>query len=869
MTLAAGTRLGPYEITGAIGAGGMGEVFRARDSKLNRNVAIKVLPAAFAQDHERVARFKREAQLLASLNHPHIAAIYGLEEADGAVALILELVEGEDLAQRLRGGAIPGSEAVAIARQIADALQEAHDHGIVHRDLKPANIKVTPDGKVKVLDFGLAKALDDEAAINSGSSQLSHSPTMSRHMTEAGMIMGTAAYMSPEQARGRGVDRRADIWAFGVVFYEMLAGERLFSGDTVSDTIAAVLTKEPDLSKVPPPWRRLIGKCLQKDRRERLRDIGDVWLLSQEPPPGADSPARSSMRAVAGWALAALLAGASVTWWTLSARRKTPAPPPIAFNEMPPPGTQFATAPIPSPDGRRLAMLIRDAFGRTHIWTRALGEPSARLLDDTEGATSLVWSPDGTQLAFKTPGRLKRVSREGGASSLIVAAYATSFVWSRDGDILVGITGRGLNRVSASGGSMRPVEGFTTDTLKAVQINDLDISPDGKTVVFRQLGGETGLYAARLDGTIKRLLYPGGSSGIRFVGADLIVRLDAGVLMAQRLDPADLTLKGEAFPVAQNVGFSAFSGSGVGALAYVTGGLNEAGNLTWFNRAGRTTGVAGPEGEYREVHVSPRGRWLGFVKRDPADGNIDLWIQDLRGGAPRRFTSDPDQDHLLSISHDDRDVAWEAHAGGPLNVMRRPADGSSSAQLIRPWGKGGGTRDWSIDGRFVLYQSNDGADGSNLWAVPSNGSGEPTRLTPAGSRVEEARVSPDGRWLAFTSQETGASELYLQRLEGTKLVGGSLRVSEGGAEHPVWRGDGAELFFHSHSTIMAVDVHSGSDQPAGAPRPLFTITGLTTQTGQPFSVTPDGQRFIAIVSVTDPTPHPATVILNWAAAQPR
>jgi Tol biopolymer transport system component/tRNA A-37 threonylcarbamoyl transferase component Bud32 len=872
MTLAPGTRLGHYELVGGIGAGGMGEVFRARDPKLNRHVAIKVLPAVFAQDPERVARFKREAQLLASLNHPNIAAIYGLEEADGAVALILELVEGEDLAQRLSGGALRADDAVAIAKQIADALQEAHDRGIVHRDLKPANIKVTPEGKVKVLDFGLAKALDDEAGANNGSSQLSHSPTMSRHMTEAGMIMGTAAYMSPEQARGRSVDRRADVWAFGVVFYEMLTGERLFAGETVSDTIAAVLTKEPNLARVPLPWRRLIGKCLEKDPRARLRDIGDVWLLSGESTPGADSPAPSSRRMVGVGALAAFLAGAFLVWLFLSARPKVPAPQMVTFNEMPPPGAQFASAPIPSPDGRHLAMLVRDTMGKTHIWTRALGEPSARVLDDTEGANGFVWSPDSAQLAFRTPGRLsrlKRVSREGGASSLIVAAYATSFVWARDGDILLGISGQGLVRVASSGGSTRPVEGFSTEMLKAAQINDLDISPDGRTVIFRQLGGETGLYAARVDGTLHRLLYPGGNSGARFAGADLIVRVDAGVLMAQRLNLADLTLKGEAFPVAPGVGLNGFAGSGSGALSYVSGSHSEAGHLTWFNRAGKITGVAGPEGEYREVHVSPRGRWLGFVKRDPADGNIDIWIQDLAGGAASRFTSDPDWDHLLSFSHDDRDVAWEAHAGGPLNVMRRPADGSSPAQLIRPWGKGGGTNDWSVDGRFVLYQSNDGADGSNVWAVPSSGSGEPTRLTPAGSKVEEVSISPDGRWLAFTSQDTGTSELYLQRLEGMKLVGGSIRVSEEGAEHAVWRADGSELFFQNQNTIMAVEVHSGSDRPAGTPRSLFAIPGFGPQTGQSFSVTPDGQKFIAIVSVVDTTPRPATVILNWAAVQPR
>jgi Tol biopolymer transport system component len=877
MTLTPGSRLGPYEIAAPIGAGGMGEVYRAKDGKLGRDVAIKVLPAAFAQDPERLARFEREARVLASINHTNVAHVYGFESAtlpDGSVAhfLAMEMVEGEDLAERLKRGAIPVEEALTIARQIAEGLEEAHEKGIVHRDLKPANIKLTPEGKVKVLDFGLAKAYSADPT-GSGSPELSHSPTMTRQGTEAGLIMGTAAYMSPEQARGKTVDKRADIWAFGVVLYEMVTGTRLFKGETVSDTLAAVLMKDPDLSLVPPHLRGLVGRCLDRDPRKRLRDIGDVELLVEDPKAPRSAGPNAPNRRIWVWALGALILGATLTGALIgSAGRATTALPTVLV-EPPPPGTRFVGAPLLSPDGRRLAMIAIDAAGTTRLWTRDLGEAAPRAVEGSDGANTAYgvmgpfWSPDSQQIAFLAQGQVRRAASVGGPATLITTASPRSGVWLRDGELLLAIPGVGLMRVPATGGSLRPATGFTTDAFRNLQIDGLDLSPDGRTLLFTQFGGETGVYVARLDGAGKRLLYPGEQAYAMFAGPDLIVRPDANVLVAQRFKAADLSLAGEAFPVAPNVGPDDFAGSANGALAYLAG-AGKMSRLTWFSRDGKITGTSGPEGQYTEVAISRGGRYLGFSRTDPVDGNTDIWLQALSGGAPSRLTSDPDVDHLFAISHDERHVAWEAHAKGTLNLMRRPVDGSSPPHLVRLWGKAGGPSDWSADGHFVLYPSDDGAAGKNLWAVPAEGSGDPVRLTEPGSAAFEGQFSPDGRYLAFGSDATGDREVYVQRVENMTLVGGPIRVSEGGGQWPSFRRDGGELYFMNRGAVMAAEFHAAGERPVGAPHRLFNIAGAGRGPFgfRNYAATPDGQRFIAIVAADDAAPHPAIVILNWRAS---
>ncbi len=881
MPLEPGTRLGPYEIVGAIGEGGMGEVYRARDTKLDRDVALKILPESFASDPDRLMRFEREAKALASLNHPNIAQIYGIEgdvsRSIRHLAIVMELVDGEDLTDRIARGPIPAAEALPIARQIAAALEAAHEAGIIHRDLKPANIKIKDDGTVKVLDFGLAKAMEPAVGVSGGagfsppgsgpaeagpSGGRSALPTMtSPALTAMGLVLGTAAYMSPEQARGRVVDRRADIWAFGVVMYEALTGERLFTGDTVSDTIAAVLTKEPDLSKVPPSWRRLLGACLQKDARKRLRDIGDAWMLFDDATPATPAETRSTSRAVAPWAIAALLAGAAITWAVMSFTSGPAAPTSITFLELPPAGTQFIDAPVPSPDGRHLAMLVRDSSGATSIWTRPLDADTARPLDGTEGATLVFWSPDSEELAFhgREAGQLRRIPRDGGPASLVVAVPdVVAGVWMADGDMLVSMPTQGLAKVSAAGGALRPISGTDVALMR-----DLDPNIVGGHLLVTQFGGETGLYVSAPDGSDRRLLVPGEENRGRLVG-DVLVRENAGTLVGQRVDPSDVSLVGDPFPIAEHIGANAFAGSPAGVLTYVAGGMATE-RLTWFSRSGETLGTIGPEGQFREVLLSARGRWLVFVQQDASVGTADIWAQDLTGGTPIRLTSDPGIDHLVAMSPDEREIVWEAHAGGALNVMRRPVDGSSSARLVRQWSRAGGPSDWSPDGRFVLYGSDDGPTGYNLWAVPMDESADPFVLVESEFNVQEGRLSPDGRWIAYESDGSGQAEVYLQRLDGTARVGGPRRVSVDGGRLPSWRGDSAELFFLSGVTVMAVTIRPDEDTPTGAPQALFTMDGLKRQQGTDrlYSVTPDGQRFIAVVPVVDASPRPATVILNW------
>ncbi|MCL4819651.1 MAG: serine/threonine-protein kinase [Vicinamibacteria bacterium] len=877
MSLVQGDRIGPYEVVAPIGAGGMGEVLRARDTRLGREVALKVLPAAFAQDADRVARFRREAQILASLNHPSVAALHGLEESEGRIALVMELVDGEDLAERLKRGPIPADEVAEIARQIAEALEEAHEKGIVHRDLKPANVKVTADGRVKVLDFGLARAFTGvDAASGSGVQDLSQSPTLATAAgTQAGVILGTAAYMSPEQARGKPVDRRADIWSFGVVVYEMLTGQRLFAGETVSDVLAAVLTKEPELAAVPPGWRRMVARCLEKDPRKRLRHAGDAWLLQDEAPAASDAGVRPSSRSAGAWAVVAALAAALGTWVATTAGTRAPARLPVAFLEPPAEGTSFVGAPQLSPDGRSLAWVARDATGRTRLWTRDLGTSSPRAIEGTEGAAAPpgpVWSPDGSQIAFVAAGQLRRVAATGGAVSLIVAEEPPAAVWLKDGDLLLGVTGQGLARVAASGGSLRRVEGFSDDEeLRKVLSHDLHVSPDGQLVLVSQFGGRTGIYVARVDGSERRLLYPGAQSGAAFVGPDLIVRQEGTGLLAQRFDAKTLALEGESFPVAQNVADTDFAGSGGGGLSYIVGARRLL-RLAWFDRTGKPGGIVGGDGEYEEVQVSRRGRWLGFSRRDPADGNVDVWLQPLAGGAPSRLTSDPDIDHLFAISHDERDIAWEGHGRGSLNVMRRPADASSPARLVRPWGKAGGTVDWTPDGRFILYNSGEFSGRSHLLAVPADGDGEPVQLTEEDVGGGEGQFSPDGRHLAFTARATGGDEIYVQRLDGLKRVDGPVRVSTSGGQWPQWRQDGAELYFFDAGALMAADFRGDGEAPVvGPPRRLFAIPGAPPQaaTYRPYSATPDGRRFVAIVAASDVVPSPATVILDWRSSVSR
>jgi len=866
-----GARLAGYEILAFVGRGGMGEVYRARDEKLGREVALKVLPGAFASDPDRLARFHREARSLAALNHPGIAAVYGLEELEGEPFLVLELVEGEDLSARLERGPIPVAEALGIARQMAEALEEAHEKGLVHRDLKPANVKLTPDGRVKLLDFGLAKALagDEEAP----SSDESHSPTLSARSTAAGMILGTAAYMAPEQAKGRPVDRRADIWAFGCVLYEMLTGRRAFEGDGVSDTLAAVLRSDVDLAPLPdapPQLRPVLAACLQREPKRRLHAIADVRLalegvLTSGAPAAGVGSARAGRLLAAGLAAVATALAGGLLWVA------TPSPGdaagPVAFSEAPPPGMEFVRPPMPSPDGRQLAMLVRDDRGETQVWVRALDETSPRRLEGTEGATVVFWSPDGQQLAFGTSRDLRRIGRRGEGATLIASLRVSPLgggVWTEHGDIIVSQAARGLVQVAAAGGTPHTL-------LRREGVDYLSVTALGRArIAFREFGDEAGVYAAGLDGSDRVRLAPGGGmpaeeGQVRLLPPDMLLyRGEGGVLLAQRLDLARPAVVGDPIALAEPLQLArGFETSASGVLTYLEG--EHSTRLVWMDRQGSVTGSTGEPGRYEEVHLSPDGKTLLFVRAEPVTGNRDLWVQDPTADVAVRFTVDAAADHLATFSPDGRRVAWETHRGGSLSLAQGPLDGSSPASPIREWGRAGGTEDWSPDGRFILYWSDDGETQENLWAIPVDGVGEPTPVLDSPFSEWGGRYSPDGEFLAYVSDETGQPEIYVQRLSGQRPAGGKRRVSVGGGLEPRWRRDGSELFFLSGRTLMVSQVRrQGDTLLPGPPRPLFTLDLRAPSLGaRRYDVTPDGQRVVAAVNQGHTRGRPAAVVLHW------
>jgi len=874
MPFVAGRRLGPYEIAGPLAAGGMGEVYRARDTRLNRDVAVKILPELFAADPDRLGRFKREAQVLASLNHPNIGAIYGLEEADGIPALVLELVEGPTLADRIAQGPIPLADALPITRQICEALDAAHEHGVIHRDLKPANIKLRPDGAVKVLDFGLAKVL-----VGDGSGpDLSQSPTLTGGGTREGVILGTPAYMSPEQARGLAVDKRTDIWAFGCVLFEMLTGRAAFAGETVSDTVAAILEHEPDWkalpSTMPGSIRRLLRRCLEKDRKRRLSDIADARIEIDEAlatPSGEASAVTlvnvqpAGWRRAWPWALALLtLMAAAIGLWSL---RPAPTAPEARLEINTPPGRDPSLAI--SPDGLTIVFTARSA-GQSQLWVRSLDSPSARPLGGTERASSPFWSPDSRSIGFFADEKLKRMDIDGGSVRTLVsdAPRPLGGAWNSDGTIVFSTNpGRPIVRISAEGGEPSATTRFESPQQQSH--SSPQFLPDGRHFLFFVSGSPEarGVYIGQLDGLdTNRLFDAEAPAAYASTGHLLFIR--EGKLLAQAFDPDRLEMRGDPFPIAEHVtGGTRLSASAAGPIAYRTPSADSGQRqFVWVDRSGREIDrVVYPDTQSQGPSLSRDGRRVAVFRH--ANGNTDIWSYETGRRAWDRITFDSGDDIYPLWSPDGSRIVFGSRRG-EMNLYRKLLSAPpGSEELLLSTSQPKFPMDWSADSRFLLYDGLDPKRGWDLWALPLEGGRKPFEVVQTDFNERLAQFSPDGTWIAYQSDKTGRFEIYVQPFPGP---GGDSRVSIDGGAQVRWNPTGRELFYIAmDDRLIAVPIRFVSDGKAvepGTPRGLFaTSVGSTAinTNRQQYAVSPDGQSFVMNSVLEESSISPLTVILNW------
>jgi Tol biopolymer transport system component len=874
VALAPGTRLGVYEILTPIGAGGMGEVYQARDTRLKRDVALKVLPDDFAHDPDRLARFQREAELLATLNHPNIAAIYGLEESNGVRALVLELVEGPTLADRIANGPISLDDALPIARQIAEALEAAHEKGVIHRDLKPANIKLRSDGTVKVLDFGLAAVTQDSGPHDINAT---NSPTLTLAATRAGVIMGTAAYMSPEQASGKPVDKRADIWSFGVVLWEMPTGQRLFAGETISHTLADVLRAEIDFDKLPRNTPRtirdLLRRSLDRDARNRLRDIGEarvaIHVAQNEPAPRPIQNASGRhqwpwMSATA--VLAVIAAGLVFVSWRLGTdearvlRLSAPFPAKAIID----PGS----LPAVSPDGRRIAFAVR-VDGRSGLWVRELDSMAAHLLPGTAGAFFPFWSPNGRTLGFFADGKLKRLDVDGGpVLTLCDAPSGRGGTWSKN-DVIVFASGPffGLFRVPAGGGSPAPV------TLLDAALSENShrapwFLPDDRHFLYtaRSLVLEkTAIYVGDLDSkTRQRVLAVASNAVYTTAGYLFFVREQA--LMAQPFDPTAARTTGDAIPVAEGVDYFAGESQGQfsvsqgadrnGVVAFTSGWTDGADQLTWFDRAGKVGGTVGAPGALiRTPTISPNGDTVAFSRIDSQTGGFDLWLHDLVRGTDSRFTSNARAQNLFPVwSPDGSHIAFSSSREGLPNLYQKSTGGVAPAEILDRATRPTRPTDWSRDRRYIVEAVRDRKTKEDVWVLPLFGDRKPFPYVQSEFTENDGKLSPNGGRLAYVSDESKRNEVFVQTFP---TPGGKWQVSTNGGDHPVWSRDGRELFFiGADQKLMAVEVKEGPT--FAVPRPLFETRDLA------FDVSKDG-RFLIPTQREQAAAAPMNVIVNWMA----
>jgi eukaryotic-like serine/threonine-protein kinase len=868
-----GDTFGSYHVVAQLGAGGMGEVYRARDAKLKRDVAIKVLPETFAHDPERVGRLRREAEVLASLNHSHIAAIYDLVEIGALPFLVLELVEGETLADRIGRGAVPWREATGIATQIAAALEAAHDRGIIHRDLKPANVKITTDGQVKVLDFGLAKVHAGAAA----GLQVSDASTLL--VTTPGLILGTVAYMSPEQANGAEASRTSDMWAFGCVLYEMLAGRRAFEGATTSEILANVLKTEPDSRRLPADTpdniRRLLRRCLQKDPRLRLRDMRDARLELDdvEAARREDVPTvhvASGRKERLAWASAlgvvALIAG----FLGVRVFRPAPVAPEIRL-DITTPWTRSASIAV-SPDGSKV-VFVGTSDGQSKLWLRSIDSSEARPLAGTERGLAPFWSPNGRSIGFFADGRLKRVDIAGGSpQTLAPGGVPLGGAWNSDGTILFGNNpGGAILRTSAAGGDFTPATRIGSAEQRGHAFPSF--LPDGRHFLFFAIGSPStrGAYIGQLDDLNTTRLFGSDGPAVYFPTGHLLFVRDQKV-WAHAFDPVRRELQGEPFAVVENVGGgTTLSASAGGTIAFRTAPADSGQRqLVWVDRSGRQADkVVYPDTAAIGPSFSPDGRRIAVYKE--SNGNMDLWSYERAREAWERITFDPGDDIFPLWSPDGASITFGAVRGpqGVVDLYRKLLAGGpqGSEELLVATSDGKFPMDWSRSGRFILYDAVHPKNGSDIWALPLDKDRKPFPIVQTEFAEGQAQFSADEHWIAYQSNKTGRNEIYIRPFPGP---GGEVRASIAGGSQPRWNPKGQELFFiGADDRLMAVpiDMPAGSGTvEAGVPRALFATTiGSTVVLAyrQQYLVSADGQSFVLNSYVTEGSASPITVILNW------
>jgi eukaryotic-like serine/threonine-protein kinase len=869
----------------------MGEVYRARDAKLKRDVAIKALPEGFSRDHDRIARFQREAEVLASLNHSNIASIYDLQEANESRFLIMELVEGETLAERISRGPLLIEEALDIARQICEALEAAHEKGIVHRDLKPGNVKIVPDGKVKVLDFGLAKAYEREPA----NAAVSNSPTISMAATNAGMILGTAAYMSPEQAKGRQVDRRADIFAFGAVLYEMLTGRSAFQGDDVPEILSAVIRAEPDFALLPPNLspdiHKLLRRCLEKNPSRRWQAAGDLKLELEaaiaepyrrtEPvaQPGSDplrAPRRKIAIVVAATAVIASVLTASFAWIALR-----PAAPRVARFTNVPPGpplantTAFTNDIAVSPDGRRIVYVSGDTNATQQLYVRSLDELYAKVLPGISNARDPFISPDGNWIGFWDGSNLKKVAINGGPAVSICKLEGNSrgAAWGSDGRILLATDSAesGLLRVSAAGGTPEIV---TKPDPKKEEVDHLfpEILPGGRAVLFTIVTKgpiETAQIAVLdLETNQYKVLIQGGSNA-HYAASGHIVYGAGGTLRAVAFDLRRLELRGDPVPVVERVimktsGAADFAIAQDGALVYVAGDSAgaAANTLVWVDRQGHEEPLGVPPRAYNYPRISPSGTQVALDIRDQEN---DIWIWDFLRRTLTRLTFDPGLNRGPTWTPDGKRLAFSAQRDETENIYWQAADGTGAAERLTKGSKPELPNSFSPDGKHLLFNTPSGSP-RDIGIVNLDGEPRAELLIHTPFNEFNANFSPDGRWIAYESEESGRAEVYVRPFPD--INSGRWQVSVGGGTRPVWARNGRELFYYiAPGKIMTVPVEPGASFKAGTPQMVFEGPYPSVNNGLIYDVSPDGRRFLMIKtsesSAGASSPPQLVVVLNW------